>query len=799
MMEFLQAHQLNFMLALSAACGTVALFVLVAKAIPTKRRRALLGIELSSMFLLYFDRLAYMYSGDTRPMGYVMVRVTNFLVFSLTLVVIITINNYLIDILANEGGLAEVPVRLRITNVICVVGILLIVFSQFTGLYYYFDEANRYQRGPGFILCYLFPLLAPILILTVIIQYRERLSRPVRISIYIFIIAPMVASIIQIYAYGLSLTNITIVGAAAVVYIVALVDINKKLEIASKSEIDFLREEHEKLSMQFLQTISAFVNAIDERDRYKKGHSVRVAEYAKMIAKTCGMNDGECEQIFYTALLHEVGKLGISDSILLKRGDLSDEENEQLKMEPIIGDKILSRIADYPFLRLGARYVHERYDGSGYPDGLKGEDIPKSARIIAVADLYDEMTTYRQNRDPYPQIIVREELLKYSGTQLDPRFAAAMVAIMDEDRNYDMKQGDLAYDKEPEKEFDCSKYRSHVSKGILIEETVTGISFECSENKTSDDDFSSPSIIVYDSYDGRVHDDPKMIEVFRFIEYCEAWFDGHYVSTAVRDMQVEVTDIGELGIDPAAMSENSSNRYEVTAGRFEDHVRIMLIGGGKTFKIILALPDSSKYAYVALTGEHCSIKNIKTERTQNRLCEADIPRIVSPVSYIDKMVGDVPNIQINRTRSASTEGLAVENGMRLIFHTMSLPSAHLVWHCPYVVLYSSDDNTVGGPNYKEYALLKMNGENECTDAYAENSIKVVKTDEFKGWDRWKEVNKRGLEIEVTFFLKRNTVVMSAEDGGIIMENTTVIKDMPEQVYVALTGDECALTDIRIKK
>jgi hypothetical protein len=324
----------------------------------------------------------------------------------------------------------------------------------------------------------------------------------------------------------------------SVIAVIIINSRNRQIDDYQAGEIKLLIDRQKFSQHMFEQTATALVNAIDAKDTYSHGHSLRVAEYSRRIAEEMGKSEEECYRIYYSALLHDVGKIGIDDSIINKNGKLTKEEFDIIKQHPVMGYQILSSIDEYPYLSIGAHFHHERYDGKGYPDGLKGEDIPKSARIIAVADLYDEMTTYRQNRDPYPQIIVREELLKYSGTQLDPRFAAVMVAIMDEDRNYEMKQGDVSYDKKPEKEFECAEYRSHVSKGILIEETVTGISFECSENKTSDDDFSSPSIIVYDSYDGRVHDDPKMIEVFRFMEYCEAWFDGNYVSPEVRDMKV---------------------------------------------------------------------------------------------------------------------------------------------------------------------------------------------------------------------------------------------------------------------
>ena len=137
--------------------------------------------------------------------------------------------------------------------------------------------------------------------------------------------------------------------------------------------------------------------------------------------------------------------------------------------------------------------------------------------------------------------------------------------------------------------------------------------------------------------------------------------------------------------------------------------------------------------------------------------------------------------------------------MNVIFHSMSLPSAKFVWHCPYVVLFSSDDGKIDGPNYREYALVKLNGENDCTTIFAENSIINNQTSDFIDWDTWEMKNKGGVECHISFRKKKDSIEIAAEDAGLLIRNTTMIKDMPKVVYFALTGDECAITDIRIYK
>ena len=128
-----------------------------------------------------------------------------------------------------------------------------------------------------------------------------------------------------------------------------------------------------------------------------------------------GMIKEECDQVYFAALLHDVGKIGVPASIINKKGRLTDEEYETIRQPPVLGAKILENIKESPYLSIGAHYHHERYDGKGYPDHLKGKDIPEIARIISVADAYDAMTSLRSYRAPIPQQKVREEIVKCSG------------------------------------------------------------------------------------------------------------------------------------------------------------------------------------------------------------------------------------------------------------------------------------------------------------------------------------------------------------------------------------------------
>ena len=210
-------------------------------------------------------------------------------------------------------------------------------------------------------------------------------------------------------------------------------------------EVDKKTRENRDL---FVHVVESIADAIDAKDPYTNGHSSRVADYSKEIAKRAGLSNEMQNNIYIAALLHDAGKIGIRDSVINKPGKLSEEEFDEIKSHPSKGAKILENISEMPMLAIGAKCHHERYDGTGYPAGLKGENIPQVARIIAVADAYDAMSSYRSYRDVLPQDKIKSEIIKGSGSQFDPRFADIMLMMIDEDIEYKMKE---SYDESKHK------------------------------------------------------------------------------------------------------------------------------------------------------------------------------------------------------------------------------------------------------------------------------------------------------------------------------------------------------------
>ncbi len=188
------------------------------------------------------------------------------------------------------------------------------------------------------------------------------------------------------------------------------------------------------------QIIKALVGTIDAKDKYTNGHSTRVATYSREIARRAGKDEKMQQSIYYIGLLHDIGKIGIPDEIINKKSKLTVEEYDIIKTHPVIGSEILKNISEIPGIWEGARFHHERYDGTGYPDGLKGEDIPEVGRIIGVADAYDAMTSNRSYRPLLPQRLVREEIKNNKGTQFDPYFAEIMLEMMDEDTDFSLHE-----------------------------------------------------------------------------------------------------------------------------------------------------------------------------------------------------------------------------------------------------------------------------------------------------------------------------------------------------------------------
>jgi HD-GYP domain-containing protein (c-di-GMP phosphodiesterase class II) len=185
----------------------------------------------------------------------------------------------------------------------------------------------------------------------------------------------------------------------------------------------------------FINSVRMLAAAIDAKDPYTRGHSERVARYSIAIGKNLGLPEKEMRDLRISALLHDVGKIGIDDRILRKPGALSDDEFEVMKQHPAKGAAIMSGVAQLIDIIPGLKYHHEKWSGGGYPDGLEGERIPMQARIVAIADTFDAMTTNRPYQKAMELAYVVEKIKSFAGTRFDPRVVEAFVSAV--------KRGDI--------------------------------------------------------------------------------------------------------------------------------------------------------------------------------------------------------------------------------------------------------------------------------------------------------------------------------------------------------------------
>ena len=744
MFEFIRNHQLNIMLCLCAASLTMTLMLLFTKFLSRRRKWILISMETIATLLLFFDRLAYIYAGDPGSTGYLLVRLSNFMVFFLTSCTILCFNFYIIDLLIKEGGLTEVPRRLLFTGFAAIVGMLLAIISAFTGLYYYFDSQNYYHRGTGFLIAYIIPVVCPLIQFSAIVKFRKSFSKFIFTAVALYIFLPIITGIIQIFTYGISIVNMTMVLVSVFLYIFAFLDVNSAVQKAHEIEIQSFKDEQKKMKEIFEQAAEGIATIIEEKKESQKGHAERTANMARELAKKAGKNELDCDRVYYAAFLCDAGEAS------------------------------LSCIKAFPFLGETARHVGKPYS----------EEVPELARIITVAKDFDLMI----NDPSIPPFYVRDYFIREAGRKYDPVYSKLAVQILDLETNLGTFESAA---EEIETELECRNYRESVTSGINVSQYVTNITFDCESIVTDIDDgvkFSAPSIILFDSADRRVQKTNETIDFQKYLEYGEVWFDSHFISTGVRNM--EVRNVEACDVD--------SGVYKITTCRFEDHILIKMQGNKKSFELIAALPSASKSVYLGITGENVHIKNIKIELTEQLTSEKDIPRIAEKINYINRIESDVPNVQIDKPLAVFTTGVEVKDKMKIYFHAQSLPDANLVWHCPYIILYYSDDKKVYGKNYREYAMVKFDGEDNGSNEYAENDFFMKKTESFKNWEEWENQNKAGYECQIEFFKSGSEVTLQTQNKGILIQNITKIKDGGREIYVALSGDQVALTDIRIR-
>ena len=205
--------------------------------------------------------------------------------------------------------------------------------------------------------------------------------------------------------------------------------------LKSVSQMRTISKMNENLEKAYIDSIEILRHTVEARDPYTRGHSDRVSEYAVLLGKKLNLPDDDIEKLRIGGLFHDIGKIGIPDSILLKESKLTDEEYIKIKEHPVIGYNILANAEMFKNILDIVKYHHERYDGNGYPEKLAGSNIPYLARITSVVDSFDAMTSRRSYRDSLPMDVVKSEILQNLGSQFDSEIGIAFLDILDNDFN----------------------------------------------------------------------------------------------------------------------------------------------------------------------------------------------------------------------------------------------------------------------------------------------------------------------------------------------------------------------------
>ncbi|MCR5612136.1 adenylate/guanylate cyclase domain-containing protein [Treponema sp.] len=247
MLSFLSQYQLNLMLALEGICGIIAFLVMLTKNLCPARKFSIFFIEVNSFLLILSNRLGVIYIGQPGDFAWWISRSAKFGSYLFALTVIYSFNVFLCDLIKHECGAKKIPLILKITKLVLLLGVCVLIVSQFTGFYYTFDDANNYHRGSGRTIAYLFSLVSLALQLICVIQYYKKIPRKIKIPIMLFIIIPCIAVTMQGVWKGLYLGVMTTVGMSIVLYVFIIQEMNEEVERAHKLEVELLKRYKKEL------------------------------------------------------------------------------------------------------------------------------------------------------------------------------------------------------------------------------------------------------------------------------------------------------------------------------------------------------------------------------------------------------------------------------------------------------------------------------------------------------------------------------------------------------------------------
>ena len=321
--------------------------------------------------------------------------------------------------------------------------VISLIVNHFTGFYFHFRNGT-YEHGSAYFAVNAVSLFYVAEALVVFLVERKRFNIRQMVATISFHALFITTFLLQLFAFPTVLLSDFGVALGALLiffsietpdYLKLMKTLNELNELKASLEnqvIDRTKEldkEKESYEVLTLETLSSLALVVDAKDHYTNGHSFRVAAYAKGMAKKLDFSPQDAEQLYFAGLIHDVGKIGISELILTKPGKLTPEEFEIIKSHSALGGDILKGIKEFKIFEQVARSHHERFDGNGYPDKLKGTEIPFPARIVTICDTFDAMTSDRSYRKALSDQAALRELLDNKGSQFDPTLVDVFIEL----------------------------------------------------------------------------------------------------------------------------------------------------------------------------------------------------------------------------------------------------------------------------------------------------------------------------------------------------------------------------------
>ena len=427
------------MLILASVCFTISFFEVVT-GIKNKKKRYLLMLQLSAAVLLLSDRGEYLWDGNTTQLGFWMVRITSFLLFLCVPIILHAYNRYLQYLFSESEGLSPNLKRFKIIDILLAIHAVLTLSTPFTGAFYYFDESNIYYRGPLIIVSFAIGLIVLLLFITLTLQFYKKLPKRMRLLLFLFTGNPFFSSIYQLFVMYFEAINLTIGAMAILLFIFDLLDV-RAMEKHNRKLKDEVAERNEHLIKMQDNLITSLAVMVESRDNSTGGHILRTKEVVRIITDEmrkdpdCKLSDDFFNDILQATPMHDLGKIAIDDAILRKQSQFLPGEYEIMKTHAEKGYQVLHDIlkdtekASFKIVAENiAHYHHEKWDGTGYPCGLKGEEIPIEARIMAIADVYDALMSNRAYKGKMSFEETDRMIMEGMGTHFDKNLEKYYVA-----------------------------------------------------------------------------------------------------------------------------------------------------------------------------------------------------------------------------------------------------------------------------------------------------------------------------------------------------------------------------------